>query len=57
MTVFADTYLSVSVCVHVPTCLPAVRVCGFIVGMSLGEIGGVSLCSVPACSGNGCFFH
>lgn len=45
------------VCVHLCACIPTVRVCGFIVGMCVGGGGGVSLCSVPACSGNGCFFH
>lgn len=38
-------------------CRSTVHVCGFIVGMCIGRGRGVSLRSVPACSGNGCFFH
>lgn len=55
MVIFADEHISVSVCVHLPACMPTVRVCGFIVATCVGAGGGVS--SVPACSGNGCFFH
>lgn len=49
MAIFADIF-------HVCVCMP-LRYCGFIVGMCVGGGGGVSRCSVPACSGNGCFFH
>ena len=54
MAIFADILF---VSVHLGLCMPANCLCEFTVVMCVDGGGGVSLCSVPACSGNGCFFH